>query len=205
MCGNSVGFSRVMRGYAKPTIIRPNNIVLKYARAYSMKASSLYTGPLAAIAPHSSSEYACPHPCGMAARIERALRSPYSVSAQPAKLASDRGARVNPGPAAYGYVLEAEDGTVLAATARGSAWHEQRRGVPRARRRTREGSRARHQRGRGRLGLDALREADARRVQGEERAPPGAERRRGRARTPPWQGSPIRPSGASTTNSPTGS
>jgi ribonuclease HI len=32
-----------------------------------------------------------------------------------AKLSTDGGARGNPGPAAYGYVVEAEDGTVLAA------------------------------------------------------------------------------------------
>jgi ribonuclease HI len=32
-----------------------------------------------------------------------------------ARLATDGGARGNPGPAAYAYVLEAEDGTVLAA------------------------------------------------------------------------------------------
>jgi len=32
-----------------------------------------------------------------------------------AKLFTDGGARGNPGPAAYGYVLEADDGTVLAA------------------------------------------------------------------------------------------
>jgi ribonuclease HI len=31
------------------------------------------------------------------------------------KLFTDGGARGNPGPAAYGYVLEADDGTVLAA------------------------------------------------------------------------------------------
>ena len=36
-----------------------------------------------------------------------------------AKLSSDGGARGNPGPAAFGYVLEAEDGTVL--DARGEA------------------------------------------------------------------------------------
>jgi ribonuclease HI len=36
-----------------------------------------------------------------------------------AKLSTDGGARGNPGPAAYGYVLEAEDGTVL--DARGKA------------------------------------------------------------------------------------
>ncbi len=32
-----------------------------------------------------------------------------------ARLSTDGGARGNPGPAAYGYVLEAEDGTILAA------------------------------------------------------------------------------------------
>ena len=32
-----------------------------------------------------------------------------------ARLSTDGGARGNPGPAAYGYVLEDEDGTVLAA------------------------------------------------------------------------------------------
>jgi ribonuclease H / adenosylcobalamin/alpha-ribazole phosphatase len=32
-----------------------------------------------------------------------------------ARLSTDGGARGNPGPAAYGYVLEAEDGTMLAA------------------------------------------------------------------------------------------
>jgi ribonuclease HI len=32
-----------------------------------------------------------------------------------AKLSTDGGARGNPGPAAYGYVLEADDGTVFAA------------------------------------------------------------------------------------------
>ena len=32
-----------------------------------------------------------------------------------AKLFTDGGARGNPGPAAYGYVIEAEDGTVIAA------------------------------------------------------------------------------------------
>ena len=34
-----------------------------------------------------------------------------------ARLSTDGGARGNPGPAAYGYVLEAEDGSVLAAHA----------------------------------------------------------------------------------------
>ena len=32
-----------------------------------------------------------------------------------ARLSTDGGARGNPGPAAYGYVLETDDGTVLAA------------------------------------------------------------------------------------------
>jgi len=36
-----------------------------------------------------------------------------------ARLSTDGGARGNPGPAAYGYVLEAEDGTIL--DARGEA------------------------------------------------------------------------------------
>ena len=36
-----------------------------------------------------------------------------------ARLSTDGGARGNPGPAAYGFVLEAEDGTVL--DARGEA------------------------------------------------------------------------------------
>src|SRR5438105_1456641 len=44
----------------------------------------------------------------------RRLRAPVK-----AKLSTDGGARGNPGPAAYGYVLEAEDGTVL--DARGEA------------------------------------------------------------------------------------
>jgi ribonuclease HI len=35
-----------------------------------------------------------------------------------ARLFTDGGARGNPGPAAYGYVLEAEDGTVLASEGR---------------------------------------------------------------------------------------
>jgi probable phosphoglycerate mutase len=35
-----------------------------------------------------------------------------------ARLFTDGGARGNPGPAAYGYVLEADDGTVLAAEGR---------------------------------------------------------------------------------------
>ena len=38
-----------------------------------------------------------------------------SVESMRARLSTDGGARGNPGPAAYGYVLEAEDGTILAA------------------------------------------------------------------------------------------
>ena len=56
-----------------------------------------------------------------------------------ARLYTDGGARGNPGPAAYGYVLEAEDGTVLAARGRGDRRRdEQRRRVPRPRRRPRK-------------------------------------------------------------------
>src|SRR5215470_10447204 len=39
---------------------------------------------------------------------------PYSLAVR-AKLSTDGGARGNPGPAAFAYVLEADDGTVLAA------------------------------------------------------------------------------------------
>ena len=47
-------------------------------------------------------------------------RDPHSLSlVVKARLSTDGGARGNPGPAAYGYVLEAEDGTVL--EARGEA------------------------------------------------------------------------------------
>jgi ribonuclease HI len=44
---------------------------------------------------------------------------PGAATALKAKLSTDGGARGNPGPAAYGYVLEADDGTVL--DARGEA------------------------------------------------------------------------------------
>ena len=68
-----------------------------------------------------------------------------------ARLSTDGGARGNPGPAAYGYVLEAEDGTVLAAHGETDRRRdEQRRRVQRAHRRPREGARARGRRGRGR-------------------------------------------------------
>jgi ribonuclease HI len=39
--------------------------------------------------------------------------NPHTLSLVKGKLSTDGGARGNPGPAAYGYVLEAEDGTVL--------------------------------------------------------------------------------------------
>ena len=45
----------------------------------------------------------------------RSLPTTSTRSPVEAKLWTDGGARGNPGPAAYGYVLEAEDGTVLAA------------------------------------------------------------------------------------------
>jgi ribonuclease HI len=48
-----------------------------------------------------------------------APRLPGYARAVKARLSTDGGARGNPGPAAYGYVLEAEDGTVL--DARGEA------------------------------------------------------------------------------------
>src|SRR4029077_2724938 len=48
-----------------------------------------------------------PHPSRRGARLRR-LRA-----AVKAKLSTDGGARGNPGPAAYGYVLEAQDGTIL--------------------------------------------------------------------------------------------
>src|SRR5436305_3602493 len=64
-------------------------------------------------------------PCRAARRgARRAARGasvrgarPRRLRARPvkARLFTDGGARGNPGPAAYGYVLEAEDGTVLAA------------------------------------------------------------------------------------------
>ena len=79
------------------------------------------------------------------------------------RLSTDGGARGNPGPAAAAYVLEAEDGTVLAAEGESiGVGHEQRRRVPGAPRRAREGGRARARAARGRLRLRAPREADAR-------------------------------------------
>src|SRR5437762_10820590 len=46
------------------------------------------------------------------ASLRRGRLRPLSTRVK-AKLSTDGGARGNPGPAAYGYVLEAEDGTVL--------------------------------------------------------------------------------------------
>ena len=64
------------------------------------------------------------------------LRAIEDAVAVKARLFTDGGARGNPGPAAYGFVLEAEDGTVLAAEGRGDRRRdEQRRRVQRARRR----------------------------------------------------------------------
>jgi ribonuclease HI len=42
-------------------------------------------------------------------------QSPFGTGGVNARLSTDGGARGNPGPAAYAYVLEADDGTVLAA------------------------------------------------------------------------------------------
>ena len=48
-------------------------------------------------------------------RSSRSTSTRSWSSSVKARLSTDGGARGNPGPAAYGYVLEAEDGTVLAA------------------------------------------------------------------------------------------
>ena len=92
-----------------------------------------------------------------------------------ARLSTDGGARGNPGPAAYGYVLEAEDGTVLAA-------HGEKIGV--ATNNVAEYSaliaglekalELARRRGRGRLRLGAPREADDGRVPRQERGAPRA-------------------------------
>ena len=63
-------------------------------------------------------------PAGLADAVVAALRAAHPVRGSrvrrvsacvKARLFTDGGARGNPGPAAFGYVLEAEDGTVLAA------------------------------------------------------------------------------------------
>ena len=78
-----------------------------------------------------------------------------------ARLFTDGGARGNPGPAAFGYVLEAEDGTVLAA--HGEAIGVATNNVAEYRALVaglEQGGRAGGRRGRGRLRLGAAREAD---------------------------------------------
>ena len=87
-----------------------------------------------------------------------------------ARLFTDGGARGNPGPAAYAYVLEAEDGTVLAAhgetigvaTNNVAEYGGLVAGLAKA-------IELRAERARGRLRLGADGEADARRVPGQER------------------------------------
>ena len=70
-------------------------------------------------------------------KLQRAQIDNVGASVK-ARLFTDGGARGNPGPAAYGYVLEAEDGTVLAAEGRGDRrGDEQRRRVQRPDRRPR--------------------------------------------------------------------
>ena len=101
-----------------------------------------------------------------------------------ARLFTDGGARGNPGPAAYGFVLEAEDGTVLAAEGQaiGVATNNvaEYSGLVAG---LAQGARAARSGRRGRVGLGAAREADARRVPRQER---GAARRSSsrRARLP---------------------
>ena len=92
-----------------------------------------------------------------------------------ARLFTDGGARGNPGPAASAYVIEADDGTVLAAhgeaigvaTNNVAEYRALLAGLERA-------ARPRARRARGRLRLGAPRQADARGVQGQERGAPGA-------------------------------
>ena len=113
------------------------------------------------------------------------------------RLFTDGGARGNPGPAAYGYVLEAERREGARGARRGDRRRdEQRRRVQRPDRRAREGGRARRRRARGGLRLGADGQADAGRVQGQER---GAARAlapgrpaRPRARIGPLHGGPAR-------------
>ena len=109
-------------------------------------------------------------------------RRPAGVTA---RLFTDGGARGNPGPAASAYVIEADDGTVLAAHGEAIGVATNSVVVPRPRRRARARPRSRSRRRRGGLRLGAPRQADARRVQGQER---GAARALDR-------GSPARPGG----------
>ena len=97
-----------------------------------------------------------------------------------ARLSTDGGARGNPGPAAYGFVLEAADGSVLAA--RGEAFGVATNNVAEYRgliAGLEEAVQLGVVRARGRLRLGADGEADARRVPDQER---GAARARGRGR-----------------------
>src|SRR3954468_6590364 len=55
------------------------------------------------------------YPAASLGNREPKPRGRAGAGALKARLFTDGGARGNPGPAAYGYVLEAEDGTVLAA------------------------------------------------------------------------------------------
>ena len=105
-------------------------------------------------------------------RTKRSRTTSIRSSRLKAKLFTDGGARGNPGPAAYGYVIEADDGTVLAA-------HGEKIGVATnnvAEYRAliaglAEGRRAGGAGGRGRLRLGAAREADDGRLPREERRP----------------------------------
>ena len=119
----------------------------------------------------------------LGASVRGARVRPLSAPVK-ARLFTDGGSRGNPGPAAYGYVLESEDGHVLAAhgEAIGVATNnvaEYRGLVAGLRARDRGGRR----RARGRLRLGAPRQADARRVQGQERGAARA-RRRGATTSP---------------------
>ena len=86
-----------------------------------------------------------------------------------ARLFTDGGARGNPGPAAFGYVLEADDGTVIAAHGEAIGVATNNVAEYRALVAGPRGLKRRCRRARGGLRLRAAREADARRVQSEER------------------------------------
>ena len=128
------------------------------------------------------------------------------VEAERARLFTDGGARGNPGPAAFAYVLEAPDGETIAA--HGEAFGIATNNVaeyraPRGR--PREGAGARRPRARGGLRLGADGEADARRVRGEERGAAPAPSRGGASSRAGSRRSTTRRCGASTTSSPTSS
>ena len=123
-----------------------------------------------------------------------------------ARLFTDGGARGNPGPAAFGYVLEAEDGTVLAAhgeaigvaTNNVAEYRALVAGLERA---------AELQVGEVEVVSDS--ELLVKQMTGEYRVKNEALRaalaRGGAARAADREGRATRPSGASTTSSPTGS